>query len=81
MQSLARRLPAHSLLDTVIAEQGLKNDAALSRALKVEPPHISKIRSGKAPVTAETAVRLHEAFDMPIARIKELAGIPRFDAE
>jgi len=38
------------LLDTLIERLRLKNDAALSRALEVAPPVISKIRHGRLPV-------------------------------
>lgn len=38
------------LLDTLIVHLNLKNDAALSRALEVAPPVISKIRHNRLPV-------------------------------
>ena len=39
------------LLATLISKLSLKNDAALSRALEVSPPVISKIRHRRLPVT------------------------------
>ena len=57
------------LLSEVINVTGLKNDAALSRALEVAPPVISKIRNGKLPVGATMAIQIHELINMPIKRI------------
>lgn len=62
------------LLDEVIQLTKLKNDAALSRALGVSPPVISKIRSGRLPVGATIALSIHEISDMPFVRIKEIMG-------
>ena len=40
----------NNLLDSLIEKLHLKNDAALSRALEVAPPVISKIRHRRLPV-------------------------------
>jgi hypothetical protein len=48
------------LLDTLIENLRLKNDAALSRALEVAPPVISKIRHHRLPVGASLLIRMHE---------------------
>ncbi|EEF21786.1 conserved hypothetical protein [Ricinus communis] len=69
---LTGRAPAHCLLDAVIALRQLKNDAHLSRLSLLAPSSISKIRRGHASVTAEVLLRLHEAFDIPIAELKRL---------
>jgi hypothetical protein len=50
----------HSLLDTVTVRLNVKNDAALSRALAIAPPMISKIRNRKTVVGAALLVRIHE---------------------
>lgn len=63
---------SNALLDKVLKLAGLKNDAALSRALEVAPPVISKIRHGRLPVGASFAIRLHELTDMTITEIKEI---------
>ena len=47
------------LLDTLIEKLRLKNDAALSRALEVAPPVISKIRHRRLPVGASLLIRMH----------------------
>lgn len=62
-----------ALLDAVMAKLGLKNDAALSRALEVAPPVISKIRHGRLPVGATLLIRMHEVTDIAIRELKAIA--------
>jgi plasmid maintenance system antidote protein VapI len=62
----------HHLLDAIIGNNGLKNDAALCRILQVAPPRISKIRHGKLGVSADIILRLHEHFRIPIAELRDL---------
>jgi plasmid maintenance system antidote protein VapI len=64
----------NSLLDALLARLRLKNDAALSRALEVAPPVISKIRHKKLPVGASMLIRMHEVSDMSIRELRELMG-------
>lgn len=71
---MPRLLKPNALLDTILKEQQLKNDAALTRALQLTPSAISKIRGGTNVVSAEIMISLHEKYGMPIARIKSLAG-------
>jgi plasmid maintenance system antidote protein VapI len=71
---MPRLVKAHPLIDTLLAEQHLKHGRALSQSLAVQPSVITKIRNGAVPVSAEMMIRIHEKFDMPIARIKALAG-------
>ena len=56
----------NKLLDALIERMHLKNDAALSRALDVAPPVISKIRHGKLPVGASMLIRMHEESELSI---------------
>jgi hypothetical protein len=62
------------LLDTVLDRLKLKNDAALSRALEVAPPMISKIRHHRLPVGASIMIRIHEISDMSIKEIRVCMG-------
>lgn len=62
----------HHLLDAIIGNNGLKNDAALCRILQVAPPRISKIRHGKLGVSADIILRLHEHFQIPIADLRDM---------
>jgi hypothetical protein len=50
----------------------LKNDAALSRALGVAPPVISKLKGGLLEVGPAFLIKIHDAFDMPIKQIRAL---------
>ena len=64
----------NNLLDTLIKQLHLKNDAALSRALEVAPPVISKIRHRRLPVGASLLIRMHEISDVSIKELRELMG-------
>jgi len=46
-QTILANQPKHAMLDYLIVQMKLKNDAALSRILEVAPPVISKIRHKK----------------------------------
>lgn len=50
-----------------------KNDAALSRALEVAPPVISKIRHGRLPIGASLLIRMYEVTDIAIRELKAIA--------
>lgn len=63
-----------NLLDAVIDKLKLKNDAALSRALGVAHPVISKIRHRRLPVGASLLIRMHEITDLSIRDLRELMG-------
>ena len=65
------------LLATLISKLSLKNDAALSRALEVSPPVISKIRHRRLPVTASLFIRMHEVSALTIAELRHLMGDQR----
>jgi len=60
------------VLDAIIEKLQLKNDAALSRALEVAPPVISKIRHNTLPIGATILIRMHEISDFSIRELREL---------
>jgi len=64
----------NNLLDSLIEKLNLKNDAALSRALEVAPPVISKIRHRRLPVGASLLIRMHEVSDLSIRELRVLMG-------
>jgi hypothetical protein len=64
----------NNLLETLIQKLNLKNDAALSRALEVAPPLISKIRHRRLPVGASLLIRMHEVSNLSIKDLRELMG-------
>lgn len=65
--------PDH-LLGSLINRLKLKNDAALSRALEVAPPVISKIRHRRLPVGASLLIRMHEVTSLSIEELRQLMG-------
>ena len=67
----------NNLLDAIIENLGLKNDAALSRALEVAPPVISKIRHRRLPVGASLLIRMHEVSELSITELRALMGDQR----
>jgi hypothetical protein len=64
----------NNLLDTLIKTLGIKNDAALSRALEVAPPVISKIRHKILPVGPSLLIRMHEESGLSIRDLRNLMG-------
>lgn len=71
---LLQRYDPDQLLASLIGKLNLKNDAALSRALEVSPPVISKIRHRRLPVTASLLIRMHEVSALSIAELRQLMG-------
>lgn len=67
---------AAHLLDTLIRELGLKNDAALGRLIGVTPPHISKLRHGSLPVSAEVLIRIYDSTHYSIDQLRALLQEP-----
>lgn len=65
----------NALLDIVIKKLDLKNDAALSRALRVAPPVISKVRSHALVVGPNLALRIMEATDITPSDLYQWMGV------
>ena len=63
-----------NLLDTLRTKLHIKNDAALSRALEVAPPVISKIRHRRVPVGASLLIRMHEISNLSIEDLRGYMG-------
>lgn len=60
------------MLDAVISHLGVKNDAALCRALMVPAPVVSKIRNHRSAVSAALLLRIHEVTDLPVKALRAL---------
>lgn len=71
----------NQLLDSVAEHLGLRNDAALSRALEVAPPVISKVRHLRLPVSATLLIRMHDVTGISIRDLRFLMGDcrPKFE--
>lgn len=68
-----------ALLDLVIDRKGIKNDAALARALAVGPPVLSKIRHKHLRISNDILVRLYDIAHLDLDYMRRIAGIPRTD--
>lgn len=64
------------LLDEVLSQLHLKNDAALSRMLGVAPPVLSKVRHRRLPVAAGLMIQIHDATMLSMDDIRRLMGVP-----
>lgn len=67
--------PTNQILDEMLSHLGLKNDAALSRALEVAPPVISKLRHARLPFGAVMAIRAHKLTGWPLVDIEKDLGV------
>jgi hypothetical protein len=62
------------LLDGILEQLNLKNDAVLSRALEVAPPVLSKIRHRRIPVGPMMLIRMHELTGSSIQELRSRMG-------
>lgn len=60
------------LLNQLLRRLQLRNDAALCRMLQVAPPHVSKIRHGRLPVTAALLLQIYDKTSIPIDDLRAL---------
>lgn len=67
-EEMARKQDA--LLCAAMSENGIKNYAALSRAIGVSTPAISKYVNGDLPIGDSMILHLHEKLGVPVARIR-----------
>lgn len=67
------------LIDFLVDELNLKNDAALCRLLGLNPPVISKIRNRVLPITGDTLVRMQDLTNISVDTLREVAGIPKYN--
>lgn len=63
-----------SLLDALIANLQLKNDAALSQTLEIGAPLLSKVRHRKLPVSGALLIRIHEVCGLDISDLRAVMG-------
>jgi DNA-binding transcriptional regulator YdaS (Cro superfamily) len=67
------------LFDNLIYTNKLANDAALARELGVFPPTICRMRKEQTQIGATLLIAIHERFDIPVAKIREMAGMPKYE--
>lgn len=63
---------ANNLLDKLIADLALKNDAALARTLQVAPPVISKLRHGSLKVGHMILCKASEVTDLSVRQLRKI---------
>lgn len=63
------------LVDKLLSELNLKNDAALARILLVDHAILSKVRHYRAPVTAGLLLRMHERTKVPTSMLRRWMGV------
>jgi plasmid maintenance system antidote protein VapI len=69
---MPKKITPHTLLDFLIRECELKNDAGLARALALTAPTVSRMRSRKANVTAETILLIHKKTGLSVDSIETM---------
>lgn len=62
------------VLNALMGRLGVKNDAALARALEVAAPVISKVRNRRTPLGDNLLLRAHEVSGLSIRELKSLMG-------
>lgn len=62
------------LLNLLLENLRLKNDAALARMLEVAAPVISKIRHRRLPVGGALLIRMHEVSGLSVTDLRYLMG-------
>ncbi len=67
----------NTLIDFVINNLQLKNDAALADRLGVAPPVISKVRFFKIALGPSLLVRMHEETNITVKELRALMGDDR----
>lgn len=72
MLSLKQR--NNNVLDLIIETLGLKNDAQLSRTLNIQPPSISRMRTGSLEIGATNLIRMHTATKIEMNHLITLSG-------
>jgi|GEM_PF-3712997 len=65
------------LLDVLMENMRLKNDAALCRALSIAPPMLSKIRHRRLPIGASLLIAMHDVSGVSIRDLRYLMGDQR----
>jgi hypothetical protein len=63
-----------ALLDAIIFQLGIRNDAGLSRRLELAPPVVSKIRNKHIPIGPTLLIRIHEETGWTIRDIRSKMG-------
>ncbi len=67
----------NELLNSLKQLAGITQDKELAEILGIYPTAISNMRSKSLVMGASCIIKIHEAFGIPVAEIKNLAGVKR----
>lgn len=60
----------HPLLDALISEMQLKNDAGVATFLNLAPPHVSRLRHRKLLINGDIILRIYDKTGWSIEKIR-----------
>ncbi len=66
------RLYPSALVDALLKHFGVDTDKELAEHLGVQPPAVSKIRTGTNAVSPDMVIKIHKMTKWPISRIEFL---------
>jgi plasmid maintenance system antidote protein VapI len=70
-------LPSQSpLIDYLLNRLELRSDAALSRAIGLPHPIVSRLRHGKCTVSAGILLKLHDTTGLPVEELRTYIVAP-----
>lgn len=76
LKPVAQEQDPNGFLDRLLEHMKLKNDAAMSRALGVPPPVLSKFRHGRNRVGASFLIVAHDHTGLTLNQLREWLNVP-----
>jgi hypothetical protein len=70
----AERGTVAKLLDFLLVIGELKNDSALARVMGRDTAYVSKLRTGKLPLSANLILFIHEQWGVGVQEIRDRSG-------
>ena len=71
-QPIEKSVAQNGFFDRLRTELQCRSDRALSQKLRIQPPSLSKMRSGVLPIGATLLVNAHEESNISIKELKSL---------
>ena len=69
------------LVEHLLDHFHVRNDAALCRVLGMHAPQLCRIRKKKNAINGDMLLRIYDISEIPIDKIREIAGIPKAKAD
>lgn len=73
----SKKLAQNTVLNEAVANNLLKNDAALSRLLGVPQSYITNVRAGRQPLGSSLKLKLIEKAGMTIKQINKIMEVSK----